>query len=49
LAFVAKNIALFLGYNLDSNQIGNAGEEYLSKANWPNLVMLTLSINNIAS
>ena len=42
-------MAGLLALNLDRNQIGSKGCEYLIQAKWPNLTILLLSENNITS
>ncbi len=49
MALTLKDMAGLLALNLDRNQIGSEGCEYLSQAKWPNLTHLGLSKNNIMS
>ncbi len=49
MALALKDITALLAFNLEGNQIGSEGCEYLSQAKWPNLKYLNLSQNNIMS
>ncbi len=49
MALTKKDISGLLALNLEINQIGIKGCEYLSQAKWPNLTHLYLKKNNISS
>ena len=49
MALTKRDISGLLALNLEQNQIGSKGCEYLSQAKWPNLTHLYLSENNIMS
>ena len=44
-----KDMAGLLAFNLELNQIGSKGCEYLSQAKWPNLTHLYLMQNSVMS
>jgi hypothetical protein len=49
MALIAKDRSQFISLNLDINQIGSKGCQFLSQSHWPNLKILDLSSNNITS
>ena len=49
MALTKKYMAGLLSLNLEYNQIGSKGCDYLSQAKWLNLTNLLLSKNNITS
>ena len=49
MALTVKDMAGLLALNVERNQIGSKGCEYLSQAKWPNLTHLYLIQNNISS
>jgi hypothetical protein len=49
MALTKRYTAGLLALNLERNQIGSEGCEYLSQAKWPNFTHLELSQNNIMS
>ncbi len=47
MALTKRDNTALLAFNLELNQIGNKGCEYLSQAKWLNLTHLNLTSNNI--